>query len=67
MRSSNEALARVGDRLVIGWLVVVDAGAPRRLEVYRAIYSQLGPETGFQKVVAVVGDGHVEELASTPP
>lgn len=44
------------------WLVVISDGDASWLEVHRAIYSQLGLEGEFQRVVMVFGDGSIESL-----
>jgi hypothetical protein len=44
------------------WLVLMSAGEPSRLEVYRYIYSQLRVATGFREIVMVFDDGRVGTL-----
>lgn len=55
-------LELVGERHRGAWLVVISDGDVSWLEAHRAIYSQLGVEKEFQKVVVVFGDGRVEDL-----
>lgn len=49
-------------RGVGGWLVVISDSDASWSEAHRAIYTQLGVENEFQKVVMVFGDGRVEDL-----
>ncbi len=50
---------RAGDR----WLIAITGGGCSSLEAYRYVHSQLRAATGFQKVVIVFPDDHVEALA----
>jgi hypothetical protein len=54
--------ARAGRRVGARWLVVVSGGGRSVLDAYRSICSQVGLETDFQKILVVLGDGHVEVL-----
>ncbi|MEZ0230563.1 MAG: hypothetical protein ACAI25_18220, partial [Planctomycetota bacterium] len=60
-RADRRPIRRTQDR----WLVVVSGGVRSVLEVYRSICSQVGLDADFTKILVVLGDGHVEEIART--